>query len=936
VTADGARTRLTPLELRQRLAVPRSAAVLDKLVAARLIAMSKIEGEPHVEIIHDALLDTWPRLQRWIREDADGARMRDQLRTAARQWNDRVRPRGLLWRDDALAELERWLRRGKAIVLSELEAAFVEASRRVARHARIRRRLGLVAIGFAVAFAVFGYHTMQDRNARHVEEGRLTQVYADWGQEALLDGKSTEALIYLDLAARRGDDSPRVKFMLARAAEPLQHELARLDSTQGQMWWAMFSPDGQRIVTTDDRGARVWDARSMIPLFPLPHGDIVHQAAFTSDGGQIVTAGTDGSIKIWDANTGQLKTTLHPPASNDVVQYLALALSPRGTEVAAIDVTGGVVDVWDLRTGELVKEILDQRDVMKIPSIQFSHDSRWLAVSSGDDARVYDTASWKLGLTIAGPGIGTLSFDPTGSRLATATLLGDVSIWTVPGGVRAQHLRESGDKVNHVAFSPDGGFVVAAGDDGIDRIWNANTGRLQADLKNHHSAAQWAEFDPTSRLVVSADTDGTVAISDVMLGMKLSTLEGPPSLVHVAHFDPRSEHVIGASWDHTARVWDATWSYVRWATPPIGEDCGSAVRAEPDRRFLAVACAKHGTQVWDTADPARARLVAELPSPTLVPGDFLSPSPAITETGDRAAIATGRIVTIYELPGRRIVRTVEHAAPVTSVAFAASGHDLVTGSADGSLRIMRDGGDGFELARLPAAVDVAGFVPDGRVVVADARQKLGVYDVTHRSRLAELDLPGRMQAFRSAGDGHRLITIPTTGAVHPLVLWDLTSYPYEVIAKLDAHNAPVFSARFVQGDRQILTAGTDGTARLWDAATGRLLKSYLRSSPYLADAALDPSGAMVVTAGGDGVLRFWDASSARMLWTLRAHSSRIAGVHFEGTDLVTRGFTGEIARWRMSSPPDLAHTVDGIVRCLPLHFDEETGGLVEQDRRCDH
>jgi WD40 repeat protein len=142
----------------------------------------------------------------------------------------------------------------------------------------------------------------------------------------------------------------------------------------------------------------------------------------------------------------------------------------------------------------------------------------------------------------------------------------------------------------------------------------------------------------------------------------------------------------------------------------------------------------------------------------------------------------------------------------------------------------------------------------------------------------------------------------------------------------------VISARFV-GDDEILTAGTDGAARLWDAATGRLRKTYPRRSPYLIDAAVDPSGTIIVTGGGDGTLRFWDVSSARMIWTLPAHQSAIAGVHFEGTDIVTRGFTGEVARWKLPSPPSPS-SVDRLVACLPLRFDDDAGNLVEQDQPC--
>ncbi|HEU4733071.1 MAG TPA: hypothetical protein VFT22_34495 [Kofleriaceae bacterium] len=139
----------------------------------------------------------------------------------------------------------------------------------------------------------------------------------------------------------------------------------------------------------------------------------------------------------------------------------------------------------------------------------------------------------------------------------------------------------------------------------------------------------------------------------------------------------------------------------------------------------------------------------------------------------------------------------------------------------------------------------------------------------------------------------------------------------------------MFSARFIRGDREILTAGGDGVARRWDGATGRLIQRYAGSPRFLIDAALAPDGAIVVTGGGDGMLRFWDAATGAQLWALPAHRSAVAGIHFEGDELVTRGFTGEIARWRL---PRIATrtSIEELARCLPLRFEEATGGLIDQ------
>jgi len=75
---------------------------------------------------------------------------------------------------------------------------------------------------------------------------------------------------------------------------------------------------------------------------------------------------------------------------------------------------------------------------------------------------------------------------------------------------------------------------------------------------------------------------------------------------------------------------------------------------------------------------------------TPVVGDFTSAFPAVDASGDRAAIARGNTVEIYELPGGRLLRTIRHSAPINAVAFGPAGHDLVSGATDGSLLVTRD------------------------------------------------------------------------------------------------------------------------------------------------------------------------------------------------------------------------------------------------------
>jgi WD40 repeat protein len=822
------------------------------------------------------------------------------LRSSSQQWEAKGRAPALLLRGAVLTDVERWTRSAPAGVLGELECSLIAESQRKAR--RGRRVQGLLgALAVAIVLGVFQYRAvmqtrmLQDRAMMQTRmaDQIVTEAEVEQGRQALLHGESSEAVRHLEQAYERGDHSPGVAFMLARALQPRMSELARFTSSSGRMWSAVFAPDGKRVLTTDDKSARMWDAKSSQLLFTMSHGDTVYRAVFSPDGSWIITAGGDGTVRIWNAATGApIRELTCRGQDAKRWRYSAVAISSRF--VAAIDMMGRAAHVWDAETGTQITEL--DNDASEKAALAFSPDGHWLVTSGGDEVRVFDTSTWRRVSTIAGPRVRSLSFDPTGSRLAVGTYDGVASIWEIPSGVRVRSLRDAGASVDAVAFSRDGVLVAAASRDGTEQVWDAASGGLRTQFNSHHDKIYAVEFSVSGDLILSAGADGAVVVSNVATGMSVASMEGPKGLIFAAHFDSESRRVVGASFDGTARVWDAASPYRRWDSPQIGAECNTEESLVPDQRFIALSCRNHGTHVWDTA---RGEVLAKLPGVTPVEGNYSSALPALTATGDRAAISRGNTVEVYALPSGQLIRTIVHPAAVNAVAFAPAGHGLVSGAVDGSLLITHDEGDPVALPTSPAGIDAAAILADGRVVVADASGRLRVIGPDRNALLMDLAAPSRIRLLRPSPDGRRLVTISTTSEQAPPVLWDLDQYL--LVARLEGHAGRVFTARFVAvGDgHEILTAGADGTARLWDAATGRPRQSFRGDSHFLADAALAPGGSVIVAGGSDGFLRFWDTSNGRLLWMLQAHRSYVIGVHYQGDDLVTRGFAGDVARWAL-------------------------------------
>jgi len=680
--------------------------------------------------------------------------------------------------------------------------------------------------------------------------------------------------------------------MLARALQPRMAEKARFHATYGRMWSAMFSPDGSRVVTADDRAAQVWDSYTHLLLLTLMHGDSVYEAVYSHDATRIVTASRDGSVRIWDAVTGDLVRQLRYGNRGEASWgYSRVALGSNDRIVAAMDASGSIAHVWDTSTGNQLAEL--RNDGADYPKLAFSADGHWLAATGGNDIRVFDTSDWTNVFTRVGIRVRALSFDLTGPRLLTGTAEGDVAIWAMPSGERIQHLREIGESIDAVAFSPNGKFVVAAGRDGSEQVWNAETGKLRSQFNHFYGKVQSVEFDSTSAVVVSASADGSIGVADAALGMPVTTLEGS-SNIRVVHFDPSSRLVVAASWDGTARIWDVISPYQRWISAPVSDHCGVVASLVPDRRFVAVPCRGLPTRIWDTA---RNELIGELPGVAPSNGDVGDSFPAVSTAGDRAAIMRDNIVEIFLLPGGKRIRTVRHAATVKQIAFGSNSHDLVSGSIDGVVFVTRDGHEPMEFPRSPGSIDSVTLLADGRVVSSDSLYHLRIYDSVHGGLMHDLVSPSRAMLLRTSDKDDRLVTVANYTSADAPVLWDLENY--RLIGRLAGHVGLVRSARFVDGGAKILTTGADGAVRMWDSVNGQLRQSYHGSARFLADATLDPGREMIVAGGGDGLLRFWNAKTGRALWAIQAHKSYIVGLHFEGNDIVTRGFGGELARWTL-------------------------------------
>jgi WD40 repeat protein len=286
--------------------------------------------------------------------------------------------------------------------------------------------------------------------------------------------------------------------------------------------------------------------------------------------------------------------------------------------------------------------------------VRWSPDGSAIATrSSGVRVRIFDAGSGAELHTCAAPpeydlGSG-LSWSPDGARVAGAVYNG-VQIWDARTGDLVARLGPHRSEVNSVAWSPDGRRVVCGSEDGTARVWDVRTGAEVSCFDGHEKWVNDAAWSADGRHVASAGSDDLfVRVWDGETGKQRLLLSGHEGDVACVAWSPEGRYVASASWDRTVRVWDLSGSVAAVRLRGHEEFHGRIDQLDfsPDGRRVATG-AQHIDPLWFSKDWVR-----------------------LWDVG--TGLQLGLLAGAQWVPAE--------------VAWSPDGKWLVTGAADGSLRV---------------------------------------------------------------------------------------------------------------------------------------------------------------------------------------------------------------------------------------------------------
>jgi GTPase SAR1 family protein len=249
---------------------------------------------------------------------------------------------------------------------------------------------------------------------------------------------------------------------------------------------------------------------------------------------------------------------------------MSITFDPEG-RVLASGGHDGTVKLWEVDSGKLLRTLGGHKNA--VVSVAFNPEGRTLASGSSDRTiKLWDVASGKLLRTIEGHGgaVMSVTFDPEGQTLASGGRNKTVKLWEADSGKLLRTLGGHEDYVWSLAFNPEGRMLASGSSDRTVKRWEANSGKLLRTLGGHKKTVNSVAFDPEGRMLASGSSDRTVKLWEADSGKLLHTLEGHTSSVRAVVFSVDGQLLASKSEDGILHLWSCeTWERVAAISEPI-------------------------------------------------------------------------------------------------------------------------------------------------------------------------------------------------------------------------------------------------------------------------------------------------------------------------------------------------------------------------------
>jgi WD40 repeat protein len=400
--------------------------------------------------------------------------------------------------------------------------------------------------------------------------------------------------------------------------------------------------------------------------------------------------------------------------------------------------------------------------------------------------------------------------------------------------------------------------------------------------------------------------DGSVLLRDLTRSADVARLPDAGPAATCLTFAPRGQSFLAGYKDGTVKLWQPAAGQKGWASKTLARLAAPVytLRWTPQGQRLACSLFSESAILRDLDAGESVSLPAA--------GRTLDGQAAFSPKGDLLAVAchggTGEGIVLWEVDTRKLRGQVASGlGSLFALAFSSEGSRLACACTQGVVVLETASLRTFWFARCDEPFGVA-LTPDGRSVAYCASQdgtvRLASLISNRERAVLKLPEPARFLTFDAAG---RLLL---TAGGRTLRGWALQSEERHILA---GHNAGVEGMAFSPDGSLLVSPSIDQTVKVWDPATGALLRTLGGFTATTRVAAFSPDGRLLAVGSADpkALVCFWDTATweerillaGQLDWVDKSHAQQVWTIAFspDGERMAVGGDGVGLTLWR--SPP---------------------------------
>ena len=684
---------------------------------------------------------------------------------------------------------------------------------------RVRKHWGILALVACAATALAAAVFYTEINVRHDRFRWKNTAYVNAIGSAVgaYRGRDVQrvAQILLDTdkcpAELRGWEWRRLMFLLDRSTATVPQRVSiRAAGFRNEQ--TLFCVDRMNRWRPRDIAARV-----LLDQQTFEKGTIL---AVDPEGSRIARLGDDGVVMIQSSSPAEPMVPL--VGSSSTITHAAFQAG--GIHLVTFN-SSGLCRIWSTKNGARISEML-------MPA----KDATALAI--GDHSVAIGTAHGNVMFWTFRPdskpiviehahndAVSDIAVAADGQRVATASQDATVRVWDAVAGTVESVIREpTASKMRGfqaVAFSPDGRWIATGDNDCALRLWDAKTGDHHATCYGHKTSVTHVAFSPNGAWIISADQHELKLWHQRQI-TEVADTSTPGSVQSIAPHDTQPKIVLGTANGAIIQCDTSTGKII--TKNDAGPRPITAATMAPEG-LLAAGDANGDVTLWNATTGAFLRRLSAH-AKTVSGLTFSMDGSLLATAGWDAAIhiwpvdSTGAVA---DSPRH----TLRHGSVVTALSFGPDGHQLASSGLDGKANIWNadDGTLHHVFDQGDVSIHALAWHPDGRQLAIAADQNLDV---------------------------------PNPFNVH---LWDFRSGTTRTFY---GHTYPVKSVAISPDGTRIISAGEEGSVRLWHVATGLELMSFPGSSKSKGAVTFSADGRFIAFGSNRETLRIVDGGPDRI------------------------------------------------------------------------